>query len=373
MPIKLGLSVNWSDRYVGATEVFQRGRFFRATGKNWTKKEEVEFWDRIIKQEFGPRWRLPTLEEVKELQQKCTIERAFFVRKISENKIDRTQGFRVKGPNGHILFMLSHPAMLRLPDHRVDRLCGPAFWSLEDGKIEIPYEIKFQKRPSWAQYSYNLEATISENYYQEDAPGVLIRLVTDEPPTGKEVLTRMFGSQWDPDTCIEVVSGDQKMEYDYSLRLEPSPDEKLYAHDSRERAESRWRERMAAEQEKEREKKERERRERNARIRRNRPSNNYDTGSVVDMSKSDPEGRNTLRTSSTTTYGKIVLQNRHIYEIEHYVNPFFNHNETWSGQCWNPRISLPVKETLGELIRVLERRDFEWCLDYYDAYGQLPD
>lgn len=89
--VDLGLSVLWSDRYLGAESPEDRGKYYA-----WGEIEPKEFygWDTwkfdgydwsdipsdiegtehdAARMNWGGKWRLPTMEEVRELEAKCTL------------------------------------------------------------------------------------------------------------------------------------------------------------------------------------------------------------------------------------------------------------------------------------------------------------
>ncbi len=109
--IDLGLSVKWSSWNLGASSVYEDGGLYGGgdpTGKvtyfgksseyHWVNGESINGtqYD-IATQKWGEDWRLPTMEELRELRDKCTWEFGL--------TIEGLKGVRATGPNGNSIFI----------------------------------------------------------------------------------------------------------------------------------------------------------------------------------------------------------------------------------------------------------------------------
>ena len=96
--VDLGLSVKWATSYLGATAP-------QDYGNNIYNFAEASSDDDPAMKEWGGKWRLPTLDEVKELRNKCTI-------KVLHSNTDHQNlgyqtfdiGYVVTGPNGKNIY-----------------------------------------------------------------------------------------------------------------------------------------------------------------------------------------------------------------------------------------------------------------------------
>ena len=117
--IDLGLSVKWASCNVGATSPEKNGDFF-AWGETETKsefsKENYLYYDSdsesymdigmdikgtaydVAHVKWGGNWRMPTLDELKELKKKCEWK---------WSKFNDVNGYIVTGPNGNSIFFPS--------------------------------------------------------------------------------------------------------------------------------------------------------------------------------------------------------------------------------------------------------------------------
>lgn len=106
--IDLGLSVKWADCNVGAENPWDAGRYFLWGDPSGEKNATEIFSDvneigdivgtskDIAKANLGGNWRMPTSDELKELEANCTWE--------IERRND-VPGFRVTGQNGASIFI----------------------------------------------------------------------------------------------------------------------------------------------------------------------------------------------------------------------------------------------------------------------------
>ncbi|MBR5777591.1 MAG: zinc-ribbon domain-containing protein [Bacteroidales bacterium] len=110
--VDLGLSVKWATCNVGATQPHEYGDYYawgETTTKNeYTSRNSKTFGDCDIKDISGNRnydvvtanlgngWRMPTEEEMKELETKCTW--------VWETK-NGINGYKIIGPNGNSIFL----------------------------------------------------------------------------------------------------------------------------------------------------------------------------------------------------------------------------------------------------------------------------
>ena len=129
--VDLGLSVMWADCNVGATSPYETGNYFAYgeirpkdtyTNKNYkfynpdilngvTKynlfskcgpvdyKYRLDMEDDAARANWGREWRMPTIEELNELVNRCYWEWTVF-----ENGVT---GYTVTGPNGNSIFLIS--------------------------------------------------------------------------------------------------------------------------------------------------------------------------------------------------------------------------------------------------------------------------
>ena len=108
--IDLGLSVKWANCNLGALKPTDCGNYYAwgeiemksnynsdnyALNEKNIKKNNVSFQD-VVKKELGNSWRIPTMEEIEELINKCQWE--WEVR-------NGNKGYRIIGPNGNSIFL----------------------------------------------------------------------------------------------------------------------------------------------------------------------------------------------------------------------------------------------------------------------------
>jgi len=121
--VDLGLSVCWATMNVGASSpgdygdyyawgetstksVYSMNKYWNAADYKWTKycsdyrygtvdnRKELDSDDDVAHVKWGGNWRMPTIEELRELKEKC---------KWKWSKID--EGYKVTGPNGNSIFL----------------------------------------------------------------------------------------------------------------------------------------------------------------------------------------------------------------------------------------------------------------------------
>lgn len=150
IPVDLGLSVLWSDRYVGADSPEESGDYFA-----WGEVEPKERYDKenykfnnieppilihgtehdAARMNWGGKWRLPTLGELHELKEKSTLSGG-------------PSGCTVTGPNGNsIYFALTS---FRYGDklyRPVDDICG---WSSHRSQFWEFWYCKTAQGDYWA-------------------------------------------------------------------------------------------------------------------------------------------------------------------------------------------------------------------------------
>ena len=103
--IDLGLSVLWADMNVGASDPSGNGLLFGygdPTGEKWSEDENdypkeaiVGTKNDIATANWGPEWRMPTAQELKELAEQCRWE---------PSMLNGVEGNIVTGPNGNSIF-----------------------------------------------------------------------------------------------------------------------------------------------------------------------------------------------------------------------------------------------------------------------------
>jgi hypothetical protein len=367
--IDLGLSVRWADRNVGAEELCQYGKLFRASGKFKEKREEVAYLDALIKSELGEKWRLPTFKEIQELQEKCSFVPAIYNINRGNSKIDRTRGIKIKGPNGRYFFILETIYPINVDYY--NGLQGPAFWSLINNRstINIPYNNLIQH--TFCDFQ-NLRYFEDDNipygyYYNSTSAGIPIRPVTSQEPTGRDKFLRMLEYPLSQDSYFDTNENAQAIIVVHQPRYEFSPEEKRKRYEAREEHRRRIQEREQEEENQKKANAEQERIKRYAEIRRNRPRNKYDTGSVV--AKTRMPG-----TTAIVGEGWIDLANGHRYSIKHNINAWYGDDQGWS--CRREASKYYWSEwsdTYQGLVQKIEQYDFEWSLNFYDLHGRLPE
>ena len=96
--VDLGLSVKWAIMNLGAICSQDYGEGSYAMGESGTADDPV-------KKEWGGQWRLPTLEEAKELVERCTITRIGDGDANFYSGDGLAVGYVVTGPNGNSIFL----------------------------------------------------------------------------------------------------------------------------------------------------------------------------------------------------------------------------------------------------------------------------
>ena len=132
--VDLGLSVKWATCNVGAVSSRDYGDYFawgEVEPKSEYTKENYKYYDEerykcmnigsdisgtkydVARAKWGGNWRMPTLNESKELIDKCSWRR-------------RRYGYEVTGPNGNCIFLPS--SRYRDKEGTVDYVCGK-YWT----------------------------------------------------------------------------------------------------------------------------------------------------------------------------------------------------------------------------------------------------
>lgn len=112
--VDLGLSIKWASKNLGAGNVKELGNKYPDLDFNDLYEIYPELWEQDIEQfdisktkmdyayeALGGDWRMPTIDEWKELKEKCQWK---------ATRVDDTYGFLVTGPNKNTIFL---PAKLR--------------------------------------------------------------------------------------------------------------------------------------------------------------------------------------------------------------------------------------------------------------------
>lgn len=145
--VDLGLSVKWAACNIGASKPEEFGDYY-AWGETETKasfntdnykwydgasyikynkdNKELEADDDVAHIKWGGDWRLPTADELKELNDKCTW---------TWTTLNEVNGYEVKGPNGNSIFLPDTGFMYET--ERVDGTMYPSSThSINDGNAE---------------------------------------------------------------------------------------------------------------------------------------------------------------------------------------------------------------------------------------------
>lgn len=111
--VDLGLSVKWATCNVGADSPEGCGDYFawgETEPKSEYKRETYKYYDKtkktckdisgtkydVARAEWGGNWRMPRLEEIKELINKCSWQ---------WTEVNGIKGYKVTGPNGNSVFL----------------------------------------------------------------------------------------------------------------------------------------------------------------------------------------------------------------------------------------------------------------------------
>jgi len=193
LAIELGLSVRWADRNLGAEDIFLPGTLFQPSGRSRSMDEEVGIINEIIKSTMGGRWRLPTVSEVRELQESCTIWRCTYRR--LKDPMDEKKGhidygiYKVKGKNGrHCYFNEGYHLLSGINGYGIPR--RPAMWELVTKNHFYPYyheRRELYHYPNWQRSGDDIFPYGA--YY---SPGLPIRPVTDELSQRRDKFLRFF-------------------------------------------------------------------------------------------------------------------------------------------------------------------------------------
>ena len=138
--IDLGLSVKWADRNIDAANSYMFGKLFAwgdPIGINLGEKNYLEpdtptdisgtKLD-IARREWKGKWRLPTLDEMKELIEKCKWE---------WTAISGNYGYRVIGPNGNHIFLPASGCKFTYSEVFKENETGMYWTSTQKGKGKI--------------------------------------------------------------------------------------------------------------------------------------------------------------------------------------------------------------------------------------------
>ena len=150
--VDLGLSVKWATCNVGASQPHGYGNYYawgetstkseytsdnsRTYGKNMSDISGNATYD-VARSNWGGSWRMPTEDEMEELEDKCTWTWT------SQSGVN---GYKVTGPNGNRIFLPAAGDCLGLSRHNVGKL--GSYWS------STPY----YSEPDW-NWAYRLDFT----------------------------------------------------------------------------------------------------------------------------------------------------------------------------------------------------------------------
>ena len=139
--VDLGLSVKWASWNVGASKIADYGGLYGAGDPTGNRTNfSIEGYHRVVGEcisgseydlatiKWGEEWRMPTIDELKELREKCTWE--------SNVIIDGVKGVRGTGPNGNNIFFPC--AGTRQGTNYVDKDRVASVWSGNVGS-DYPY------------------------------------------------------------------------------------------------------------------------------------------------------------------------------------------------------------------------------------------
>ena len=142
--VDLGLSVKWASWNVGASKVADYGGLYGAGDPTGVRTNySIEGYHRVEGEcisgteydlatlKWGKNWRIPTIEQLKELKENCTWEK--------EVVVDGIKGVRATGPNGNQIFIPC--AGTRQGTRNVDKESIASVWS---GDITSSYPYGYQ-------------------------------------------------------------------------------------------------------------------------------------------------------------------------------------------------------------------------------------
>lgn len=158
--IDLGLSVKWATCNVGAETPEEYGNYY-AWGETFPKDEYIEetsvtsgkdigdisgnsLYD-AARANWGGKWRLPTVEELRELKEKCTLDW------ITQGG---HAGYRVTGPTGSSIFL---PAAGYYYESSLRNDGDDGFYwcaSPDSGDTDFAHNLYFKKNVTWNELSY---------------------------------------------------------------------------------------------------------------------------------------------------------------------------------------------------------------------------
>lgn len=170
--VDLGLSVKWATCNIGATKPEEYGNYFawgatKPTSKTWVKWSDYELCDGSEEscKDIGAnisgtkydaatsimgKWRMPTLEEWKELKSKCDFE---------WSTINGIEGLKVTGPNDNSIFLPAGGEINRFGTDDENR--GNYWTPIHDYDSEI-YQAEYVRF-----YEYNNSVTFSVPHSQK--------------------------------------------------------------------------------------------------------------------------------------------------------------------------------------------------------------
>lgn len=175
--VDLGLSVNWSTCNVGSAAPENSGMFFswgELSSKDYYYIETSKTYNSIIGDIvgdvdsdaaaalWGSGWRLPTIEEINELESKCSWE---------SEVVNGVWGYRVVGPNLNSIFMPASGGYCK--DVRAMDNTFAGYWSGTEKDLECAYGLSISPKS----HPYR---TFTKSAYDYKYMGRLIRPVIDK-------------------------------------------------------------------------------------------------------------------------------------------------------------------------------------------------
>lgn len=166
-PIDLGLSVLWADSNIGAASPSEYGKLFGygdVSGEKWSE-DEADYPSSVISgtqndiatSQWGNGWRMPSVEEIKELAEKC---------KWSPAQMNGVKGNKVTGPNGNCIFIPYAGTRIGVDTFRAGQM--GELWSGDLSKFGSPVNMMF----------FGYSATL--NYGAKSSWGASVRAVKEK-------------------------------------------------------------------------------------------------------------------------------------------------------------------------------------------------
>lgn len=305
--IDLGLSFLLCDRNVGARGPEDCGKRF-CPDLRLSKDEQTKAWEKVVRKECGERWRLPSIREIQEIQERCIIQ---------DVRRHGISGYVIIGPNTNRVFFPSRFYLLGQ---------GPGVMGFWEGrsltKIFVPY----------ANSSFETYPNIS----YPDREGIPIRPVCSGELSSWDKTARFF--EYPSDDDIYKTERSHRFFPDMEPEYESSPAEKERKRQQEIRRQEAYRKQAE-------------------------PKDKHDTGSVLDLRRSElvpRDGRDAF----------ITLQNGRIYRIRKVGNVFcglrlsnsdFDHSSMVSGGRFE------------EVLERIEDADFSWATAFFERFRRLPD